>query len=80
MVVTVMDSAQRYRELITDLEPHCAGLGEPQMVGVGGASSTDQTGLRGNELEVGFVAESTGLADRQYTFVDFPGSVVVNVC
>ena len=76
----MMDSAQRYSELVADLEPHCAGLGEPQMVGVGGASSTDQTGLRRNEPEVGFVAKSTGVADRKYTFVDLPGSVVVNVC
>jgi hypothetical protein len=48
MIVTVMDSAQRYGELVADLESHRARLGEPQMVGVGGASSTDQTGLRGN--------------------------------
>jgi hypothetical protein len=65
MVVTVMNSAQRYRELIAHFEPHRAGLGEPQMVGVGGASSADQTGLRGNEFELGFVAKSTGLADRK---------------
>jgi hypothetical protein len=62
------------------LSPNCAGLGEPEMVGVGRASSADQTGLRGNELEVGFVAKPTGLADRKYTFVDLCGSVVVNVC
>jgi hypothetical protein len=37
MVVTVMNSAQRYGELVADLEPHRAGLGEPQMVGVGAA-------------------------------------------
>jgi hypothetical protein len=80
MVVTVMDSAQRYRELIADFEPHRAGLSEPQMVGVGGASSADQTGLRGNELEVGFVAKATGLADSEYAFVDLCGSVVVNMC
>ena len=80
MVVTVMNSAQRYRELIADLEPHRAGLGEPQMVGVGGASSTDQTGLRGNKPEVTFIAKSPGLANRKYTFVDLRGSVVVNVC
>jgi hypothetical protein len=55
-----MDSAQGYCELVADLEPHRAGLGEPQMVGVGGASSTDKAGLRGNEFEVGFVAETTG--------------------
>jgi hypothetical protein len=63
MVVAVMDSAQRYSELIADLEPHRARLGEPQMVGVGGASSTDQTGLRGDEPKVGFVAESTELTN-----------------
>jgi hypothetical protein len=80
MVVAVMGSAQRYSKLVADLEPHCAGLGEPQMVGVGGASSTDQTGLRGHELEVGSVAESTGLANRKYTFVDLAGRVAVNVC
>jgi hypothetical protein len=75
-----MDPAQRYGELVADLEPHCAGLGEPQMVGVGGASSADQTGLRRNEFEVGFVAESTGLANRKYAFVDLPGSVVLYRC
>ena len=79
MVVTVMNSAQRYGELVADLEPHRAGLGEPQMVGVGWASSTDQTGLRGNEPEVGLVAKATGLADRKYTFVDLRGSVVLYV-
>ena len=80
MVVTVMNSAQRYRELIADLEPHRAGLGEPQMVGVSGASSIDQTGLRGNKPEVGFVAKSTGLAYRKYTLVDLARRIVVNVC
>jgi hypothetical protein len=79
MEVPVMDSAQRYGELVAHLARHRAGLGEPQMVGVCGASSTDQTGLRGNELEVGFVAESTGLANHKYTFVDLPGRVIVNV-
>ena len=75
-----MDPAQRYGEFVAHLESHRAGLGEPQMMSVNGASSTDQTGLRGNELEVGFVAKSTGLANRKYTFVDLPGCVVVNVC
>ena len=64
MVVTVMGSAQRYRELVADLEAHRTGLGEPQMVRVSGASAADQTGLRGNKYEVGFVAEPTRLADR----------------
>ena len=80
VVVSVMDSAQGYGELIAHLEPHRAGLGEPQMVGVGGASSTDQAGLRCNEPEVGFVAEATGLANREDAFVDLPGCIVVSVC
>jgi hypothetical protein len=37
---------------------------------VGRAFSTVQTGLRGNELEMRFVAKSTVLANRKYTFVD----------
>jgi hypothetical protein len=36
MVVAVMGSAQRHRELVAHLASHCAQLGEPQMVGVGG--------------------------------------------
>ena len=72
-----MNSAQRYGELVADLEAHRAGLCEPQVVSVGGASSTDQTGLCSNEPEVGFVANPTRLANRKYTFVDLPGRFVV---
>ena len=43
--VAVMGSAQRHREFIADLAPHRAGLSEPQMVGVSGASLTNQTRL-----------------------------------
>jgi hypothetical protein len=64
MVVSVMGSAQRYRELIADLSPHGAGLCEPQMVGVRGTSPANQTRLRRHEFEVGFVAMATRLADR----------------
>ena len=45
MEVTVMGSAQRYREFIADLESHGAGLGEPQMVRISRASSADQARL-----------------------------------
>jgi hypothetical protein len=34
MVVPVMGSTERYRELVADLASHRAGLSEPQMVGV----------------------------------------------
>ena len=45
VVVAVMASAQRHRELVAHLASHCAELGEPQMVGISGASSTNQTRL-----------------------------------
>jgi hypothetical protein len=58
-----------------------AELGEPQMVGVYGASPADQTRLRRHELQVGFVAEPTRLADRKHALVDFAGGGFgLNVC
>ena len=77
MVVAVMGSAQRYGELVADLAPHRAGLSEPQMVGVSGASPANQTGLRCDKFEMGFVAMPTRLADCELAFLDFGGSGVV---
>jgi hypothetical protein len=44
------------------------------MVCVSGASAANQTRLRCNELEMGFVAVTTRFADRELTFLDFCGS------
>ena len=76
MVVPVMRSAQRYGEFVADLASHRAGLSEPQMVGVSGASPANQTGLRCYELEVGFIAMAARLTDGEYAFIDFSGSSV----
>jgi hypothetical protein len=46
------------------------------MVGVGGASAADQTRLRRHEFEVGFVAQSSWLAERELAFVDLGGGYV----
>jgi hypothetical protein len=72
----VMNSAQGHRELVAHLQPHGARLSEPEMVGVSGASSTDHTWLRGHEFEVGFITQSSWLAERQLALVDFGGSCV----
>ena len=81
MDVAVMDPTERYRELIAYLQSHRAGLGEPQMVGVGGASPADQTGPRCNKFKMGFVAEPTRLANCEYAFIDLAGcGVVLSVC
>src|SRR6202000_2958737 len=69
--VTVMGSAQRYREFIADLEPHCPRLSEAQMVGISGASAANQTRMRCHEFEVGFIAMSTRLAEHKLAFIDF---------
>ena len=39
MVVPVLSSTKRDGELFADLAPHRPGVGEPQMVGVNGASA-----------------------------------------
>ena len=76
-----MDPAERYRELVAHLASHRAELSEPQVVGVGGASPTDQARLRCHEFEVGFVAMPTRLANRKFAFLDFGGSSIgVKIC
>ena len=74
MVIMVMRPAQRYCELVADLAPHCALLGEPQMVCISGASAANQTRLRCNKLEMRLVAMPTPLADRKLALIDFGGS------
>lgn len=76
MDVTVMDPAQRHRELVAHLEAHRARLGESEMVRVGGASPADQTRLGCHEFEMGFVAEPTRLAESELAFIDLGGSLV----
>ena len=71
VVVAVMCPAQRYRELVADLAPHRPRLSEPQMVRVGGTSPANQTGLRRDEFEMGFIAKPTRFADRKFAFLNF---------
>jgi len=75
-----MGPAERDRELIADLAPHCAKLGEPKMMGVSGPSPANQTRLRCNELEMAFIAMPTRLADRELAFLDFGGGSVGKMC
>jgi len=80
MVIPVMGSAQRYGELVADLSSYRARLSETQMVGVGGTPPANQTGLRGNELEVRFMAMPARLANRELAFFDFAGEASVREC
>jgi len=45
VIVSVMGPTERDRELVADLASHRAGLSESKVMGVGRASSADQTWL-----------------------------------
>ena len=81
MVVLMVRLAQRHGEFVADLAPHCALLGEPQMMGISRASPAHQARLRCHELEMGFVTMPTGLANRELAFLYFGGGGAgLNVC
>jgi hypothetical protein len=73
MVVPVVGSAQRHRELVAYLYSHAPPLGEPKMVCIRWGFSAYQTGLRSNKLQMRFVAEPTRLANPELTFLDLAG-------
>jgi hypothetical protein len=52
---------QRHREFVTDLAPESRRLREAQVVGVCGASPTDETGLLGNVPDVSAVSDAARL-------------------
>src|SRR5258707_579260 len=62
MVVLMMRPAQRYCEFVADLAPHCALLGEPQMMSISRTSPAHQTGLRCHKLEMRFLAFKMAIA------------------
>ena len=66
----MMGAAKRYRELVTHLKADRSRLCKAQVMGIGRLTTADQTRLCGDELQVGFVAQSLGLGDREFAFVD----------
>ena len=81
MVVLMVRPAQRHGEFVADLAPHCALLGEPQMMGISRASPAYETQLRCHELEMRFVTMPAGLADRKHALIDLARSgASFNVC
>ena len=70
MQLTVMAPAEGNGELITDLEANGSGLGKAQVMRVCGLASTDEAGLRGDELQMGLVAQPLGLSEGKKALVD----------
>src|SRR5271163_2971769 len=56
--ITVMQSTDRDRILVTDLAPNCARLGESNMVRLARRAATDNARLSGDELAVFLIAQA----------------------
>ena len=70
MQLAMMASAKGNGELITHFETNGAGLGKAQVMGVCGLAATNEAGLRGDELQMGLVAQPLGLSEGKKAFVD----------
>ena len=66
----MVSTAERHRELIAHLAAERPGLGESKMMGIRRLPATDETGLRGDELEMSLVSVTPHFADYQDAFVD----------
>jgi len=78
MDFTMMTSAKRNGELIADLAPHRAALGEAKVMGISGLPPADQAGVRGDKLDVFAVTMPPRLRQRQDALVNrwYPGAVL----
>src|SRR5262245_12423517 len=70
MQLPVMRPTERYGELIANLHPKRSGLGETQVMRIGGLTSADKTGLRCDELQMCLVTQPFGLGDGEVAFVN----------
>ena len=74
MQLPMMTAAERYRELVADFETQRSELGKPQVMRIGRLPAADETWLRGNEPQMGFVTQPLGLGDGENALVDLSGN------
>ena len=67
----MVPTAQRHCEFIADFHADRARLRKAQVMRIGGGATADETGLRGHEFQMRFVAQPFGFGDGQLAFVDF---------
>ena len=65
-----MQGAEGDHPLVARLEPPGAGLGEGEMVSMGGGSPADEAGLGGNVSEMSAVADALWCTNSKQRFVD----------
>ena len=68
MQLQMMITAEWHGKFVADLPPKRPGLGKFEMMGITWRASTDDTGLRGNECEMGFITLAGGLGQRKGQF------------
>jgi hypothetical protein len=67
--LSVMATAERNCELVTHFQSEGSGLGKPQVMRVGRLTSADQTGLRSDKFQMGFVTMTFGFGDGELALV-----------
>jgi hypothetical protein len=70
MQLPVMASAERYGELIADLQANAARLRKSKVMRIARLSTADKTRLRCHELEMRFVAQPLGFGNGELALVD----------
>ena len=66
---SMMNAAERHRELVARLAAQGPRLHEPKMMWVGRLATTEEAGLLGDIAKVSFVAIAAGSGNRERTFV-----------
>ena len=70
MDFVVVSAAERDGELVTDLAAKSARLGKAKMMGVGGASATDDAGLLADMAEMIVAASAPWFSEGEVSLVD----------
>ena len=65
MQLQMMITAEWHGKFVADLPPKRPGLGKFEMMGITWRASTDDTGLRGNECEMGLTTLPNILGQRK---------------
>ena len=65
-----MKRAEGHGELVGDFHREAALLGEGQVMGLGGRPPADEARLRGDELEMRFIAQAAFGADGKQALIN----------
>ena len=76
---SMMNAAERHRELVARLAAQGPRLHETKMMWVGRLATAEEAGLLGDVAKVRFVAIAAGSGNRERTFVDAGGLIITGI-